>query len=171
VHQASGQPVTVTTTAATRVSVAGALLSDITDGASVMVLGPSSGATVTAISVIVGPLPGSKVTPPSGWTAVQGTVTDASTAGFTIITSGGTRVVVTTSGDTFVVVTNASLSQLHPGIPTAAVGTAGPDKTLAAQGIVQETPGSMQVHTSTKIRGCSPATLDDAIAAALSSGR
>jgi len=167
---ASGQPVTVTTTASTRVIVAGALLSDITDGASVMVLGPTSGGTVAAVSVEVGPVPGSKVTPPSGWTAVQGTVTDASTADFTVVTSGGTRVAVTTSGDTFVVVMKASLSQLHPGIPTAAVGTAGPDNTLAAQGIVQETPGSMQVHTSTKIRGCPSTTLDDALAAALKSG-
>ena len=58
IKTASGQPVTVTTTASTRVSVAGALLSDITDGASVIVLGPSSGGTIAAASVTVGPPPG-----------------------------------------------------------------------------------------------------------------
>jgi hypothetical protein len=40
VKTASGQPVTVTTTASTTVSLAGALLGDITDGASVIVRGP-----------------------------------------------------------------------------------------------------------------------------------
>ena len=57
--------------------------------------------------------------------------------------------------------------RIEPGFSNARYNMA---NTLAAQGIVQETPGSMQVHTSTKIRGCPSTTLDDALAAALKSG-
>jgi len=118
IKTASGQPVTVTTTASTTVSVAGPLLSDMTDGTSVIVLGPSSGGTIAAVSVTVGPPPGPasgtgalRVTPPPGWVAVRETPSDVSTAGFTV-TSGGIRVPVTTSGSTRVVVSRASLGQL-----------------------------------------------------------
>ena len=54
IKTASGQPVTVTTTATTFVSVSGALLGDITDGASVMVRGYSSDGTIKAAIVTVG---------------------------------------------------------------------------------------------------------------------
>ena len=152
IKTASGQPVTVTTTASTRVSVAGALLRDITDGTSVIALGRSSGGTIAAASVTVGPPPGGtsgkgtlRVTPPPGWVVVQGTVSDASTAGFTVVTSGGARVPVITSGDTFVVVPHASLGQLQAGHPHRrrrprraapdAVGNWGP--AAAARGAVQ----------------------------------
>ena len=136
---ASGQPVTVTTSASAGVSVAGALLSDITDGAPVIALGPSSGGTIAATSVTVGPPPGNgeghlTVTPPPGAGSLsRGTVSDASTAGFTVVTSGGARVPVITSGDTFVVVPHASLGQLQAGTPTVAVGHAGPHRTLSAR--------------------------------------
>jgi anti-sigma factor RsiW len=177
IKTASGRPVTVTTTAPTRVSVAGALLSDITDGASVIVLGPSSGGTIAAASVTVGPPPGGtsgkgtlRLTPPRGWVAVQGTASDASAAGFTVVTSGGTRVPVTITGATFVVVPHASLGQLRAGVTTVALGHAGPDGTLSAIGVLQQPPGSIQVHFNVAVRGCSPASITDALAAALGSG-
>ena len=113
IKTASGQPVTVTTTATTFVSMSGPLLGDITDGASVMVRGHSSGGTIAAAIVTVGQ-PFSAVNPP-GFVPVQGTVADASTAGFTLVTSGGTRVPVTTSGGTLVVVPHASPGQLQAG--------------------------------------------------------
>jgi hypothetical protein len=61
----------------------------------------------------VGP-PFSAVTPP-GFVPVKGTVSDARAAGFTVVTSGGTRVPVTTSGGTLVIVPHASLGQLRAG--------------------------------------------------------
>ena len=131
IKTASGQPVTVTTTASTFVSMSGALLSDITDGASVMVRGYSSGGTIAAAIVTVGQ-PFSAVNPP-GFVPVQGTVSDASTAGFTLVTSSGTRVPVTTSGGTLVVIPHASPGQLQAGATIFALGHAGPDGTLSAQ--------------------------------------
>ena len=133
IQTASGQPVTVTTTASTFVSMSGALLSDITDGASVMVRGYSSGGTIAAAIVTVGQ-PFSAVNPP-GFVPLQGTVSDASTAGFTLVTSSGTRVPVTTSDDTLVVVPHASPGQLQAGATIFAVGHAGPDGTLSARAV------------------------------------
>ena len=71
IKTASGQPVTVTTTATTFVSMSGALLGDIRDGAAVMVRGRSSGTTIKAAIVTVGP-PFSAVNP-AGFVPVQGT--------------------------------------------------------------------------------------------------
>jgi hypothetical protein len=177
IKTASGRPVTVTTAASTRVTVAGALLGDITDGAPVIALGPRSGATITAASVTVGPPPGGtggkgtlRETPPPGWAVAQGTVSDVSTAGFTVVTQAGTRVPVTTSGGTFVVVPDARLGQLRAGVTTVALGRVGPGRTLSAIGILQEPPGSIQVHfNATSVRGCPPASIADALAAALRS--
>jgi hypothetical protein len=173
IKTASGRPVTVTTAAATIVTVAGALRGDITDGAPVIAIGPSSAGTVAAASVTVGSLPGGKkgnLTPPTGWVVARGTAADASTAGFTVVTSGGTRVPVTTTGSTFVVQPRARLSQLQVGVTIVAVGHAGPDGTLSAAGVVQQPPGPMQVHFSLPIRHCSPALLADALATAVASG-
>ena len=174
---AGGRRVTVTTAASTRATVAGALLGDITDGAPVIVIGPRSGARIAAASVTVGPPPGGtggkgtlRVTPPPGWAVAQGTAADAGTAGFTIVTSGGGRVRATTSGGTFVVVPHASLGQLRSGVTTVAVGHAGPDGTLAALGVLQQPPGPMQVHFNVAVRGCPPASIAHALAAALGSG-
>jgi hypothetical protein len=172
---ASGQRVTVTTSASAVVSVAGALLSDVTDGAPVIVLGPSSGGTIAATSVTVGPPPGNgkghlTVTPPPGWSVAQGTVSDASTSGFTVVTSGGARVPVTTSASTFVVVPHASLGQLRAGVTTVAVGHPGPDGTLTAAGVLQQPPGPLQVHLNMATGNCPPAAVDAALAAALTSG-
>jgi hypothetical protein len=171
IKTASGQPVTVTTTASTFVSMSGALRDDIKDGASVMVRGPSSGGTIAAAIVTVGP-PFTAVNPP-GFVPVRGTVSDASTAGFTLVTSSGSRVRVTTSGDTLVVIPHASLGQLQAGVTIFALGHAGPHGTLSAGAVAavsQLPPGPLGLHVGLHVRrhvrGCSPAS----IAAAFVSG-
>ena len=165
IRTAGGQPVTVTTTASTFLAESGPLLSDITDGASVTVLGPSSGGTIAALS-IWNPAQLSPHTAP-GSVVVNGTVSDASTAGFTVITSGGTRVPVTTSSDTVVTVLNASLAQLPAGATAYAIGHAGPDGTLSAQAVTvirQLPPGNPQLHVHVQVKNCSPASIDNALA-------
>jgi hypothetical protein len=163
IRTASGQPVTVTTTASTFVAVSGPLLSDITDGASVMVRGHSSDGTITAAVVTVGP-PFSAVNPP-GYVPVQGTVSDASTAGFTLVTSSGTRVPVTTSGDTLVVVPHASPGQLQAGTSIFAVGRVGPDGTLSARGVAAITQLPSGPHLGVSVRDCSPSSITEALGA------
>ena len=161
---ASGQPVTVTTTASTAVSMSGPLLSVIKDGAPVVVRGHSSGGTIAAAIVTVGQ-PFSAVNPP-GFVPVRGTVSGAGTAGFTLVTSSGSRVAVTTSGDTLVIVPHASLGQLQDGTTLFALGQAGPHGTLTARAVaaVSQLPAGAQLHVTA--RGCSPA----AIAAGLVAG-
>jgi hypothetical protein len=165
---ASGRPLTVTTTASTFVGESGALLSDITDGASVTVAGPSSAGTVTALMVGIGN-PGQRhpQTPPAD-VVVKGTVADASAAGFTVVTPGGTRVPVTTTSDTVVSVDNPSLGQLPLGATAYALGHAGPGGTLSAQAvavIVQLPQGGPQLHArvSVHVKDCSPASVNHAI--------
>jgi hypothetical protein len=180
VKTASGQPVTVTTTASTFVSMSGALRSDITDGASVTVRGPRSGGTIEAVIVTVGPL-SSAVNSPN-FVPVRGTVSDASSAGFTLVTSTGTRVRVTTSGDTLVVLPHASLGQLRHGATIFAVGHAGPDGTLSARAVAavsQLPPGvpaglhapagvhrhiSVHLRAGVHVHGCSPSAIATALA-------
>jgi hypothetical protein len=182
IKTASGQPVTVTTTAATFVSMSGALRADIRDGAPVMVRGLRSGGAIAAVIVTVGP--GFSAVNPHAFVPVQGTVADASTAGFTLVTSGGTRVRVTTYADTLVVVPHASLGQLQPGTTIFAVGQAEPDGTLSARAVAAvsqlppglpagvHAPAAVHLHISVHAtaRGhahlCSPT----AIAAALLPG-
>ncbi len=163
IKTASGQPVTVTTTAATFVSMSGPLLSDIMDGASVMVRGHSSHGTIAAAIVTVGQ-PFSAVNPP-GFVPVQGTVSDASTAGFTLVTSGGTRVPVTTSGGTLVVVPHASPGQLQAGASIFAVGRTGPDGTLSARGVAAVWQLRSGPHISVSVRDCSPSSITEALGA------
>jgi len=168
IKTAAGQPVTVTTTAATLLGMSGALESDITDGAPVAVAGPSSGGTIAAAAVNVG---STRIGKPelSGAVTVQGTVSDASAAGFTVVTPGGTRVPVITSGSTVVSVANASLRQLLPGAVTMALGYAGPDGTLTARGVIQPLARPVQLrpgvslHTTMNVRDCTPASLADAL--------
>jgi hypothetical protein len=159
IKTASGQPVTVTTTATTLVSMSGPLLSDITNGASVVVRGSESGGTIKAAIVTVGQ-PFSAVNP-AGFVPVQGTVADASTAGFTLVTSSGTRIPVTTSGDTLVVIPHASPSQLQIGATIFAVGQAGPDGTLSARAVagVLQLPSGGHIHASFKVKNCSPSSI------------
>ena len=163
VRTASGQPVSVTTTATTFMSMSGALLSDITDGASVMVRGSGSDGTIKAAIVTVGQ-PFSAVNP-AGFVPVQGTVADASTAGFTLVTSSGTRIPVTTSGDTLVIVPHASPARLQAGATIFAVGDAGPDGTLSARAVAAVSQFRSGPHVRVSVRDCSPSSIDEAIGA------
>ena len=162
IKTASGQPVTVTTTASTFVNMSGPLLSDITDGLTVDVRGSTSNGTIAAAIITVGQ-PFSAVNP-ARFVPVQGTVSDASPAGFTLVTSTGTRVPVTTSGDTLVIVLHASLGQLPAGAAIFAVGQAGPDGTLSARAVtaIRQLPTGGRIFVSS--RSCSPSSLAAAIA-------
>ena len=165
IRTASGQPVTVTTTATTFVSMSGPLLSYITDGASVMVRGSRSGGTINAAIVTVGQ-PFSAVNPP-GFVPLQGTVSDAGTAGFTLVTSSGTRIPVTTSGGTLVVIPHASPGQLQAGATILAVGHPGPDRTLSATALaaVTQLPAGGHLNERFRVRDCSPSSIDEALGA------
>jgi hypothetical protein len=163
IETASGQPVTVTTTATTAVSMSGPLLSDIKDGASVMVRGSRSGGTIAAAIVTVGQ-PFAAVNPP-GFVPVQGTVSEAGTAGFTLVTSGGTRIPVTTSGDTLVAIPHASPGQLQPGAAIFALGHAGPDGTLSATAVASVSQLRSGAHISVSVKDCSPSSITEALAA------
>jgi hypothetical protein len=163
IKTASGEPVTVTTTATTFVSMSGALLSDITDGASVMVRGSRSDGTIQAAIVTVGQ-PFSAVNPP-GFVPVQGTVADASTTGFTLVTSSGTRIPVTTSGGTLVVIPHASPGQLHAGATIFALGHAGPDGTLSARAVAAVSQLRSGTHIGVSVKDCSPSSIDEALGA------
>ncbi len=163
IKAADGQPVTVTTSATTFVSMSGALLGDITDGASVMVRGYRSGGMIQAAIVTVGQ-PFSAVNP-SGFTPVQGTVSDASTAGFTLVTSGGTRIPVTTSGGTLVVIPHASPGQLQAGATIFALGHAGPDGTLSARAVAAVSQLPSGAHIGVSVKDCSPSSIEEALGA------
>jgi hypothetical protein len=163
IKAASGQPVTVTTTAATFVSMSGAPLNDITDGASVMVRGFRSDGTIEAAIVTVGQ-PFSAVNPP-GFVPVEGTVSDASTAGFTLLTSSGTRIPVTTSSGTLVVVPHARLGQLQAGAAIFALGHAGPDGTLSARAVAAVSQLPSGRHIGISVKDCSPSSIDEALGA------
>ena len=156
-----GQPVTVTTTASTFVTTSGVLPGDITDGASVMVRGSWSGGTIRAAFVTVGQ-PFSAVSLP-GFVPVQGTVSDASTAGFTLVTSSGTRIPVTTSGDTLVVIPHASPGQLPAGAAIFALGHAGPGGTLSATAVAAVSHLPPGVHNRVSVRNCSPSSIQEAL--------
>jgi hypothetical protein len=165
IKTASGQPVTVTTTAATFLSASGPLLGDITDGASVVVWSAGSDGTVKAVVVTVGQP--SSVVNPTRLVPVQGTVADASAAGFTLVTPGGTRIPVTTSGGTLVVIPHARPGQLQAGASIFALGQAGPAGTLSAEAVaaITQLPSGGRIGTSTSVRDCSPSSIDEAIAA------
>jgi hypothetical protein len=165
IKTASGRPVTVTTTATTRLIASGALLSDITDGSPVLVTGPTSNGTIAADLVTVGGRPSLRALP--GLVVVRGTVADASTTGFTVLTSAGTRVPVTISGGTDVAVFHASLSQLQAGGSTTAIGYAGPHGTLSALAVLQSPSWPAGAHGTVTIRvkDCSPASINHEIMA------
>jgi predicted anti-sigma-YlaC factor YlaD len=163
IKAASGQPVTVTTTATTFVAMSGPLLNDITDGASVMVRGFRSDGTIKAAIVTAGQ-PFSAVNP-AGFVPVQGTVAGAGTAGFTLVTSSGTRIPVTTSSDTLVVIPHASPGQLQPGAAIFAIGHAGPDGTLSARAVAAVSQLRSGAHVSVSVKNCSPSSIDEALGA------
>jgi hypothetical protein len=178
IKTASGQPVTVTTTPSTFVNMSGHLLSEIKDGAPVMVHGTRSGGTIAAVVITAGQ-PFSAVAP-QGFVPVRGTVADASAAGFTVVTSSGTRVPVTISADTLVIVPHASLGQLHTGANIFAIGHAGSHGTLSAQAVAAISPlpsggpigGHLHIHVGmhAKASGHGPGCSPGAIAAALAGG-
>jgi hypothetical protein len=161
----SGQPVTVATTASTFVDMTGTLRGNITDGASVIVFGPSSGETIAAVTVSLGPGASAEGTA-GGFVTVRGSVADASSTGFTVVTSTGTRVPVTTSRDTVVSVRYASVGQLRAGATIHAVGNAGPDGTLLASAVVavsQLPPGRNVGARPGPARDCSPTSIAEAL--------
>jgi hypothetical protein len=165
IKTASGQPVTVTTTATTRLIASGALLSDITDGSPVLVTGPTSNGTIAADLVTVGGRPSLRALP--GLVVVRGTVADASTTGFIVLTSTGTRVPVTISDGTDVAIFHASLSQLQAGGSTTAVGYAGPHGTLSALAVLQSPswPAGAHATVTIRVKDCSPASINHEIMA------
>lgn len=163
IQTASGRPVTVTTTATTFVSISGPLLSDITNGAPAIVRGYRSGGTIRAAVVTVGQ-PLSSVNPP-GFVLLQGTVSDAGTAGFTLVTSSGARVPVTTSGSTLVVIPHASLGQMQAGTPVFAVGSAEPDGSLSARAVAAVSQLPSGAHASVSVKDCSPGSIAEALGA------
>lgn len=179
VETSSGQSVTVTATAGTRINLSTASLSDITDGSPVRVDGVESNGAIAAQKVAVGEptAPGIGKTPPPGapplkqttehavpgGTIVQGTVADATSTGFTVDTSAGTQIPVTTSGSTLLVVDNASPSELQVGADTIVIGSAEPDGGLSAVAIAQVIPSAKVMFS---VNGCSAAAVDDAMTTA-----
>jgi hypothetical protein len=163
IQMPGARSVTVTTTASTFVSMSGAPLSDITDGASVIVRGYMSDGTIQAAIVTVGQ-PFSAVNPP-GFVPVQGTVTDAGTTAFTLVTSAGTRVPVTASGNTLVIVPHASLRQLRDGARIFALGNLGPDGTLSARAVATVSQLRSGLHINVRVRNCSPSSIVEALGA------
>jgi hypothetical protein len=163
IRTASGQVVTVTTTATTRLAASGALLGDITDGTAVTVAGTSSAGRLAADLVIVSAKPPSLTVP--GIVTIRGTVANAGAAGFTVDTSAGTRIPVTTSGTTAVTVFHASLRQLQDGGSTMAIGYPGPDGTLSALAVLQPPNWPTGAHASLSVRNCSSAAINHEIMA------
>jgi hypothetical protein len=163
IKTASGQLATVTTTATTRLAASGALLGDVTDGAAVTVAGTSSDGTLAADFVVVSANPPSLAVP--GIVTVRGTVADAGAAGFTLVTSAGTRVPVTTSGATAVTVSHASLSQLQDGGRTMAIGYPGPDGTLSALAVLQPPNWPAGAHATVSVKNCSSTEINHEIMA------
>jgi Domain of unknown function (DUF5666) len=151
VRTQDGQAVTVTTSGSTAVSteVAGSL-SDITDGARVLVHGTPQGTTLAAQNVLAnlaqllprqgrpsGKIPETSQAGPGPGIAA-GTVSDVHAGGFTVTQLAGRPVHVTTSAATVVdMLTPSSAGQLRTGVHVIAVGQSGPDGTLAASAVEQ----------------------------------
>jgi hypothetical protein len=163
IKTASGQLVTVTTKATTKITASGALLSDIKDGMPVTVEGPSSGGAIAADLVLGGGSASLRALP--GLVVVQGTVADAGTGGFAVVTSAGTRVPVIASGGTAVAVLHASLGQLQADASTMAFGYPGPDGTLSALAVAQTPSWPVGAHASISMRSCSPASINHEVMA------
>ncbi len=162
---ASGRSVTVSTMASSFVSMSGPFLSDITDGAQVEVRGENSNGTLQAAIVTVGQ-PFSAVNP-TGFVPHQGTATDATADGFTLVMSSGARIWVVTSNETLVVVPHASLSQLQTGTPVLAVGNAEAGGTLSAMALaaVSQLQSGPRTHVGVKVKDCSSSSIIEALGA------
>jgi hypothetical protein len=168
IRTASGKLVTVTTTAATRIAVSRAPLRAITDGAPIVVAGPSSGGIITAARVAVGGKAALAALP--GTVVVQGMVADAGPAGFTVVTSTGSQIPVTTSSGTSVTVLPANLDQLRAGANTIAVGHSGPGKTMPAAAVFQPPTTPPGAHATVTVGDCSPSSVDRAVMALTATG-
>jgi Domain of unknown function (DUF5666) len=184
-----GQRVRVSAPASTAVSreVTGSV-SDITDGARVILHGTYAKGTIAARSVSIGvapklPTPGGGQPRPAhrrfpapvwGQSAIAiGTVQNASDGSFTVTMPGGTRVPVATSGSTTVfTLASASVSQLQTGEYIVAVGSAGPSGTLAATTVEEGTSLPHIQHgngiSSLPRIGCSSSTVATAALVAAS---
>ncbi len=163
VRTSGGRTVTVTTTPSTFVSMSGAPVSEITDGAAVVVRSTRADGTIRAAIVTVGQ-PFSVVNPP-GFVSVGGTVADATGAGFTLVTSSGTRVPVTTSDATLVVVPHASPAQLQTGTRIFALGDPGPAGTLSARAVAAVSQLRSGAHISVSVKDCSSGSIVEALGA------
>lgn len=164
IRTSSGQPVMVTTTASTYMSISGAVLSDITDGASVMVHGHHTSHGTFQAAIITLGQPFSAVEP-AGFASVQGTVRQTSTDGFVLVTASGGAVPVSTSAGTLVVVPHASPSQLVTGTAIFAVGYATGDATLSAKAVAAVTQLPRGRHISVSTKGCSSSEIVEALGA------
>lgn len=151
IRTVGGSSVTVTTSADTKVvrQVAGTI-SDISDGTQVTVFGSNSGGTIDAKSVAIrdgtasslGKLPAD----PGGESGISlrlglasGTVSGVTSSGFTVNEPDGSHVRITTStGTTVLTLVTSAIGQLAVGKLTSAVGTPGPDGTLAATMVEQD---------------------------------
>jgi hypothetical protein len=185
-----GAPETVTTSASTKLSrqVAGTV-SDITDGANVVVFGPGAHGGIAARRIIISALPELSSGPPAPRhrhghghppTHAQkpnssppggragGTVADASTGSFTVIMPGGFHLRVTTSGSTTVYAqATATLGQLQSGGFVVAAGSVTADGALAAATVEQ---GALMPHiqhgngiVQEPWLGCSPSAVATAL--------
>ena len=151
--QASGQKLIVTTSSGHRVPVTVSadtsflrvrtgVLTDITDGARVMVVGDVSGGTVTATTVTI--LPETVTGPgqlsgggPGAEMVLAGAVSNASSTGFTVTNQGHSFQVTMSSATTVITTVRISASQLRIGETTTATGRATADGTLAASTVEQ----------------------------------
>jgi len=96
-------------------------------------------------------------------------VADAGASGFTLVTSGGTRIPVTTSATTLVIVPSVRRDQLRSGTAIFAIGSAGPNGTLSARAVAavtQFSSGAAHLSIHTSVKDCSPSSIDHAILAA-----
>jgi len=170
IQTAGGRSVTVTTSPSTQVSMSGALLADITDGARVEVRGDRSAGSVQAAIVVVGQQ--SSGVHPAGYVAVRGTVAGAGPGGFTVVTSGRVRIPVTTSANTLVIVPGARVSQLRPGATIFALGHASLGGTLSARAVaaVSQFRSGATLHVNLSVKNCSPASIAAALSAISTTG-
>jgi hypothetical protein len=170
IKTSGGVPITVITSADTAEHDADASPDVITDGAPVTVWGHGSAGAIAATMIGIGRHPGpGTIDVPPGFVAAQGTVADAGTGGFTVATSGGTRVRVTRSTATVIgLLGQGTLSQLRVGGTVVAIGSAEKDGSLAAMEVVQIPAGIDTAQFS--VQSCSAESVDSAINTALTPG-
>jgi hypothetical protein len=170
IKTSGGVPITVTTSPDTAEHDADASPDLITDGTPVTVLGHGSADAIAATKIGVGrPTGPATLYVPPGFVAAQGTVADAGAGGFTVVTSGGTRVRVTRStGTVIALLGQGTLSQLRIGETVVAIGSAEKDGSLAAMEVVQVPAGIDTAQFS--VQSCSAESVGSAISTTLTGG-